>query len=91
MQGQPDVHNPKITGPVGPVHLGVCTNEKYALTSFNQTYNGVNFETTDQPEQFQEPPGQGWVDTGNTGGDPCGGSIPSALLIDWKVVRSCPG
>lgn len=90
MHYQPDVHKPKISGPVGPVHLGVCGGEKYAMASFDQAYNGVNFGTTDQPELFQKPPGQGWVDIGNTGGDPCG-SMPTALLVAWKIVRSCAG
>ncbi|HUB75428.1 MAG TPA: hypothetical protein VL977_00150, partial [Solirubrobacteraceae bacterium] len=90
MRYQPDVHNPKISGPVGAVHLGQCHGEQYALATFRQRYNGVNFGTTDQPERFQKPPGQGWVDIGNTGGDPCG-SMPTALLVAWKIVRACPG
>jgi hypothetical protein len=90
MRLQPDTHNPKVSGPVGRVHLGVCGGERYALASFDQRYNGVNFGTTDQPERFQKPPGQGWVDVGNTGGNPCG-TMPSALLVAWKVVRACPG
>ena len=90
MRYQPDTRKPKISGPVGAVHLGVCGGERYAMASFDQTYNGVNFGTTDQPERFQKPPGQGWVDIGNTGGDPCG-SMPTKLLIAWKIVRSCSG
>jgi hypothetical protein len=90
MSHQPDVHDPKITGPVGAVHLGRCGGEQYAEASFDARYNGVNFGVTDQPERFQKPPGEGWRDIGNTGGDPCG-SMPTALLVDWKVVRGCPG
>jgi hypothetical protein len=90
MKAQPDTHNPTITGPVGAVHLGVCTGEKYAIASFDQRYNGAYFGTTDQPERFQKPPGEGWRDIGNTGGDPCG-SMPTQLLIAWKIVRGCPG
>jgi hypothetical protein len=86
---QPDVHNPTITGPVGRIDLGVCGGERYAFASFNARYNGVYFGTTDQPERFVEPPGHGWRDIGNTGGDPCG-SAPTALLEAWKLVRSCP-
>ncbi|MGA2469539.1 MAG: hypothetical protein ABSG64_02470 [Solirubrobacteraceae bacterium] len=92
MRYQPDVHNPKITGPVGPVHLGRCGGEQYAMADFDATYNGVYFGTTDQPERFiNAEAGNGWVDIGNTGGDPCGAGIPTALLKAWKIVRSCPG
>jgi hypothetical protein len=88
-RAQPDVHNPTITGPVGRIDLGVCGEERYAVASFNQRYNGVDFGTTDQPERFVQPPGRGWRDVGNTGGDPCGSS-PTALLEAWKIVRRCP-
>jgi hypothetical protein len=86
---QPDVHDPKITGPVGRVYLGICGAEHYALAGFDAAYNGVYFGLTDQPERFIEPPGEGWRDIGNTGGDPCGGS-PTALLEAWKIVHACP-
>ena len=87
---QPDVRNPTITGPVGRVDLGICGGERYAEASFNARYNGINFGTEDQPERFVAPPGKGWRDLGNTGGDPCG-SAPTALLVAWKLVRSCSG
>jgi hypothetical protein len=87
---QPDVHNPVITGPVGRVDLGVCGVERYALTTFDAKYNGVNFGATDQPEHFVELPGHAWRDVGNTGGDPCG-TAPTALLKAWKIVSACPG
>jgi hypothetical protein len=90
MRHQPDVHKPKITGPVGRVYLGVCGSERYALAVFDATYNGLYFGPTDQPERFVEPAGGGWRDIGNTGGEPCG-SAPTALLEAWKIVRSCPG
>lgn len=90
MRYQPDVHNPKITGPVGPVHLGRCGGERYAMADFDARYNGVYFGTTDQPERFINSTGD-WVDIGNTGGDPCGAGIPTALLVAWKIVRACPG
>ncbi len=86
---QPDVHNPTITGPVGRVDLGICVGERYALAWFAAKYNGVYFGTEDQPERFIQPPGEGWRDIGNTGGDPCG-SAPTALLKAWKIVRGCP-
>jgi hypothetical protein len=90
MRYQPDVHNPKITGPVGPLHLGSCDGEEYAMADFDATYNGVYFGDTDQPERFlNAEAGNGWVDLGNTGGDPCGAGIPTPLLKAWKVVRSC--
>jgi hypothetical protein len=87
-RNQPDVHNPTITGPVGRVDLGICGGERYALAWFDAKYNGVYFGTEDQPERFIEPPGEGWRDIGNTGGDPCG-STPTTLLKAWKIVRSC--
>jgi hypothetical protein len=86
---QPDVHNPTITGPVGHVRLGICGTERYALASFDAKYNGLYFGNEDQPERFVAPPGKGWRDIGNTGGDPCG-SAPTALLKAWKIVRTCP-
>jgi hypothetical protein len=89
MRHQPDVHHPKISGPVGPVHLGRCGSQRFALASFNARYNGFYFGIEDQPERFIELPHQPWKDIGNTGGDPCG-SAPTALLVAWKVVRSCP-
>jgi hypothetical protein len=89
MLHQPDVHKPRITGPVGRVHLGVCGSERYALAVFDATYNGLYFGVTDQPERFVKPAGGGWRDIGNTGGPPCG-SAPTALLVAWKIVRSCP-
>ena len=87
---QPDVHNPTITGPVGRVDLGACGAERYALAWFDARYNGLYFGTEDQPERFIEPSGRGWRDIGNTGGDPCG-AAPTALLMAWKIVHSCPG
>lgn len=90
MLHQPDVHKPRITGPVGHVYLGVCGSERYALADFDATYNGLYFGVQDQPERFVKPAGQGWRDIGNTGGEPCG-SAPTALLKAWKIVRSCPG
>ena len=90
MLHQPDVHKPRITGPVGRVHLGVCGSERYALAVFDATYNGLYFGVTDQPERFVKPAGGGWRDIGNTGGPPCG-SAPTALLVAWKIVRSCAG
>jgi hypothetical protein len=86
---EPDVHNPKITGPVGRVLLGSCGTKRYALASFDATYNGDYFGTEDQPERFIKPLGKGWQDIGNTGGDPCG-SAPTPLLQAWKIVRGCP-
>jgi hypothetical protein len=86
---QPDVHKPTITGPVGRVLLGRCGSKRWALASFDASYNGDYFGTTDQPERFTQLPGQGWRDLGDTGGDPCG-SAPTALLKAWKIVRSCP-
>jgi len=90
MLHQPDVHKPKITGPVGRVYLGVCGLERYALADFDATYNGLYFGVQDQPERFVKPAGGGWRDIGNTGGEPCG-SAPTALLEAWKIVRGCPG
>jgi hypothetical protein len=90
MRHQPDVHKPKITGPVGHVYLGVCGSQRYALAAFDATYNGLYFGVTDQPERFVKPAGGGWRDIGNTGGAPCG-SAPTALLVAWNIVRSCPG
>jgi hypothetical protein len=90
MLHQPDVHKPRITGPVGRVYLGVCGSERHALAVFDATYNGLYFGVTDQPERFVKPAGGGWRDIGNTGGEPCG-SAPTALLEAWKIVRSCPG
>jgi hypothetical protein len=89
MRHQPDVHKPKITGPVGRVYLGVCGSRRYALADFDATYNGLYFGVTDQPERFVKPAGGGWRDIGNTGGEPCG-SAPTGLLVAWKIVRSCP-
>jgi hypothetical protein len=89
MAHQPDVHNPRITGPVGPVHLGVCGTTTWALTAFDARYNGVNFGETDQPERFSRAAGKGWVDLGNTGGDPCD-AAPPTLILDWKLVTRCP-
>jgi hypothetical protein len=89
MRHQPSVHNPKITGPVGRVHLGICGSARYALADFNATYNGVFFGIQDGPERFKQPAGKGWTDLGNTGGDPCG-AAPTQLLIGWKIVHSCP-
>ncbi len=89
MSHQPDVHHPKITGPVGPVRLGRCGSERYALASFDARYNGVYFGIQDQPERFVRLPDHLWKDIGNTGGDPCG-SAPTPLLVAWKVIRSCP-
>jgi hypothetical protein len=86
---QPDVHKPRITGPVGRVLLGRCGSKRWALASFDASYNGDYFGTTDQPERFTQLPGRGWRDLGDTGGDPCG-SAPTALLKAWKIVRSCP-
>jgi hypothetical protein len=86
---QPDVRKPTITGPVGRVLLGSCGSKRWALASFDATYNGHYFGTEDQPERFTQLPGQGWRDLGNTGGDPCG-SAPTSLLKAWKIVRSCP-
>jgi hypothetical protein len=90
MRHRPDVHDPKIGGPVGPVHLGECAGERYAVASFDARYNGYYFGVTDQPERFEKPPGDRWRDIGNTGGEPCG-SMPTALLVAWKLVRACPG
>jgi hypothetical protein len=90
MRHQPDVHKPTITGPVGRVYLGSCGSERHALASFDARYNGLYFGIEDQPERFIEPPGEGWRDIGNTGGDLCG-AAPTALLKGWKLVRSCPG
>jgi len=90
MRHRPDTRNPKITGPVGPVDLGICSGKKYALATFDARYNGFYFGPTDQPERFIKPPGGGWRDIGNTGGAPCG-SMPTALLVAWKIVRACPG
>jgi len=89
MQHQPDVHHVKLAGPVGRVHLGICGTERYALADFDATYNGLDFGIQDQPERFTRPAGRGWRDIGNTGGDPCG-AAPTALLVAWKIVRSCP-
>jgi hypothetical protein len=89
MSRQPDVHHPKITGPVGAVHLGRCGTERYALASFDARYNGFYFGIEDQPERFVRLPHHAWKDIGNTGGDPCG-SAPTPLLVAWKVIRSCP-
>ena len=90
MSHQPDVHHPKITGPVaGTVHLGRCGSERYAIASFNARYNGFYFGVEDQPERFIQLPHHPWKDIGNTGGDPCG-SAPTPLLVAWKVIRSCP-
>ena len=86
---QPDVHDPKITGPVGRVRLGTCGAERYALASFDARYNGYYFGTEDQPERFVSAPGGAWRDIGNTGGEPCG-SAPAALLEAWGIVHSCP-
>lgn len=87
---QPDVHNPRITGPVGRVRLGICGTTRYTLASFDARYNGLYFGIEDQPERFVARAGKGWRDIGNTGGNPCG-SAPTALLVAWKIVRSCPG
>ncbi len=89
LRHQPDVHNPKVTGPVGRVHLGRCGAERHALASFDATYNGLYFGIEDQPERFVKRPGGAWTDIGNTGGDPCG-SAPTALLVAWKIVHGCP-
>jgi len=90
MSHRPDVHHPKITGPVaGTVHLGRCGSERYAIASFDARYNGFYFGVEDQPERFTRLPGHPWKDIGNTGGDPCG-SAPTALLVAWKTIRSCP-
>ena len=89
MRHQPDVHDPRITGPVGHVHLGSCGGEEYALATFDARYNGYYFGSEDQPERFVKPPGRSFRDIGNTGGDPCG-SAPTALLVGWGIVRSCP-
>lgn len=89
MSHQPDVHHPKITGPVGPVHLGRCGTERYAIASFDARYNGLYFGIEDQPERFVRLAGHPWKDIGNTGGDPCG-SAPTPLLVAWKIIRSCP-
>jgi len=89
MRHQPDVHHPTITGPVGRVRLGRCGSERYALASFDARYNGLYFGIEDQPERFVKLPHQPWKDIGNTGGDPCG-SAPTALLVAWKIIRSCP-
>jgi hypothetical protein len=86
----PDVHNPHFTGPVGPVHVGICGSERYASANFDARYNGHYFGIQDGPERFVKPAGQGWRDIGNTGGDPCG-SAPTGLLVAWGIVRSCPG
>jgi hypothetical protein len=88
-RSQPDVHKPTITGPVGRVLLGHCGSKRWALASFDGTYNGDYFGTEDQPERFSQLPGKPWRDLGNTGGEPCG-SAPTALLEAWKIVRSCP-
>jgi hypothetical protein len=89
MQHQPDVHNPKITGPVGRVYLGICGTKRWALAVFDARYNDLYFGVQDQPERFDKPAGAGWQDLGNTGGDPCG-SAPLALLKAWKIVHACP-
>ena len=90
MSQQPDVHHPKITGPVaGTVHLGRCGSERYAIASFKARYNGFYFGVEDQPERFIQLPHHPWKDIGNTGGDPCG-SAPTPLLVAWKIIRSCP-
>jgi hypothetical protein len=90
MRHCPDTHNPKITGPVGPVHLGRCNGKEYAIASFDARYNGFYFGTEDQPERFVKPHHGDWRDLGNTGGDPCG-SMPTVLLVDWRIVRHCAG
>ena len=89
MSHQPDVHHPKITGPVGTVHLGRCGSERYASASFDARYNGLYFGIEDQPERFIQLSHHTWKDIGNTGGDPCG-SAPTPLLVAWKLIRSCP-
>lgn len=90
MRHRPDTRKPKITGPVGPVHLGICNGKEYAIASFDARYNGFYFGTEDQPERFIKPPDADWRDIGNTGGAPCG-SMPTALLVAWRIVRACPG
>jgi hypothetical protein len=89
MRHQPDVHNPKITGPVGRVYVGICGATLYALADFNATYNGIFFGIQDEPERFRQRDGKGWTDLGNTGGDLCG-AVPTRLLIGWKILKSCP-
>jgi hypothetical protein len=89
MRHQPLVKNPTISGPVGAVNLGRCGHTRYALADFNARYNGINFGTQDQPERFSMAAGGAWKDLGNTGGDPCG-TMPTALLKAWKVIRACP-
>ncbi len=85
---QPDVHNPRITGPVGRVDLGTCGGERYALAWFDAKYNGFSFGTEDQPERFIQPPDEGWRDIGNTVVTRAG-SAPTRLLEAWRIVRSC--
>jgi hypothetical protein len=91
MRHREDVHKPKITGPVaGSVHVGECGGELYAIADFDAAYNGFYFGVQDQPERFVKPAGSSWRDIGDTGGHPCG-SAPTALLKDWKIVKTCTG
>ena len=90
MSHQPDVHHPRITGPVaGTLHLGRCGSERYAIASFDARYDGFSFGVEDQPERFTQLPRHPWRDIGNTGGDPCG-SAPPRCSSSWKIIRSCP-
>jgi hypothetical protein len=88
LRHRPDTHNPSIRGPLGTIRDGRCGTTDYALASFSQTYNGLNFGETDQPEYFTKAAGHGWRDRGNAGGEPCD-TAPHALLRAWHFV-SCP-
>lgn len=79
--------NPSIRGPIGRVHLGRCGAARYALATFSQRYNGLDFGQTDQPEYFTASAPGRWRDRGNTGGQLCG-TAPAALLYAWHVVRA---
>jgi hypothetical protein len=89
MSHRPDVHHPKIRGPEGTIHIGRCGSTRYVLASFSQTYNGLDFGETDQPEYFSAAANHGWHDHGNTGGEICG-TAPPSLLLAWHIVTGCP-
>ena len=86
-----DLNDPAIgmKGPVGRVYYGRCRGRSYyALAAFRHVHKidgiDVNFDLQDQPEAFRQSPGGSWKDLDDTGSDPFGGDVPTALLKAWK-------
>lgn len=70
-----------VAGPiVGSVFYARYGKAEWAIATFSVPFTG----TTDMPEVFRRTPGHGWVDRGDTGGDPFS-AVPQAVSAVWGL------